>query len=354
MYIDILHMGYDPDEYESVLSGDISINSIAPFYYLGRCNHNYSYGKYSLSFGHNSAARSDYSMAGGHASMAMSGQCSLAFGRNCIVNGNYSAAIGKDNYIWTNDDDPTNFAVAIGKDNHIGGWTDDDDPPNFAVAIGEDLYCNSAHQFLIGRHYMPPTGSAAKTVAFAVGNGVSDSDQTSFAFRVDWDGTIRCRDVCIHDYDYVNTDGQYHYMASNSAYRLSNIKTAVDNAAEDITALKTVTHGTITYETGWEPYNTDQTPTLRKCGNVVTLTGAVKPSVAVTPGQSGVKFASIPTSFAPPQRTIQICQGSGARKWLLDVLDNGAILCARYGTTAVTDQLAAGTWLPFHVTWILD
>ena len=348
MYIDILHMGYDPDEYESVQSGDISINSIAPFYYLGRCNHNYSYGKYSLSFGFNSAARSDYSVAGGKSSITRRGECSLAFGRLCNNYGSYSVAVGNACEIGeTNSDTPIlDCSIAVGKDCKVDG--------SYSVAIGEDLYCNNSYQFLIGRHYHPPTGSASADVAFAIGNGVSDSDQTSFAFRVDWDGTIRCRDVCIHDYDYVNTDGQYHYMASNSAYRLSNIKTAVDNAAEDITALKTVTHGTITYETGWEPYNTDQTPTLRKCGNVVTLTGAVKSSVAVTPGQSGVKFASIPTSFAPPQRTIQICQGSGARKWLLDVLANGDILCARYGTTGVTDQLAAGTWLPFHVTWILD
>lgn len=123
---------------------------------------------------------------------------------------------------------------------------------------------------------------------------------------------------------------------------------------EILAFLGTVEHGQITYVSGWGEYNEDQSPTLKKCGNIVSLTGAVKPSAAVTPGQGGVQFMTIPEDFAPNQRTIQICQGSGARKWLIDILATGGVFCARYGTTTIDEVLPANTWLPFHVTWIID
>lgn len=123
---------------------------------------------------------------------------------------------------------------------------------------------------------------------------------------------------------------------------------------EILSFLGTVEHGQITLASNWIEYD-GQEPTLRKCGNVVSLTGAVKPTRAVTPGNgAGVQFMTIPEEFAPNQRTLQICQGSGARKWLLDILPSGGVFCARYGTTTATEELPASTWLPFHITWIVD
>ena len=142
------------------------------------------------------------------------------------------------------------------------------------------------------------------------------------------------------------------YLIESSGMSAS-VAGAIDANAAAIADLRTTVKNPVTYASSWAAYDDAQTPTIRKCGNIVALTGAVKPTSSVTPGQNGVQIASIPARYAPAQRTLQVCQGSGARKWLLDVESNGKIYCARYGTTAVDDQLGEGTWLPFHVVWIL-
>lgn len=56
----------------------------------------------------------------------------------------------------------------------------------FSVTIGEDLYANNDNQLSIGRYNLN-NDEFSPLLAFAIGNGVNDTDRSN-AFNVDWDG----------------------------------------------------------------------------------------------------------------------------------------------------------------------
>lgn len=112
----------------------------------------------------------------------------------------------------------------------------------------------------------------------------------------------------------------------------------------------------LTIANGFKLYNDNAKaqPKYKVCGSVVTVTGALSPSAAITSNATPMTIATgIPSEYCPQYTQYAICQGSGMAHWLLSVDTDGKLTMARYGTaTALTDTtVGAGTWLPFTLTY---
>lgn len=368
-YDDVLQPYYESQEY--VMTIEIEYSNIVPVFTFGT----------RLELEPGISPHNSYSVSLGLDNI-VNRELSFAQGKGNSIDNRHSAALGVGNTIeqWVVGNG-RDYSFAIGKDNNVYGGE------NVAIGINNTVYSDNgfafgmqnqvtANSFAIGRRNNANRNSLGdiSRCSVAVGDGATSTGDGSVALNnatAEGINSIACNSSYASGINSC-TLGKYNVGDSNNLYAVivgngsrssrsnaltldwsGNLNVSGNVNGVDLASLIT-THGTITYETNWGPFNAVNTPTLRKFGNVVTLTGAVKPAVAVTPGQNGVKFASIPTNFAPPQRTTQICQGSVARKWLLDVYENGDVLCARYGTTETTDQLPANTWVPFHMCWIVE
>lgn len=105
---------------------------------------------------------------------------------------------------------------------------------------------------------------------------------------------------------------------------------------------------------GWADYSTGTTPTVRRYGKVVDLSGVLKNTTTVTLNTTGVKVFTIPSGYRPSQDVFVLCQGSNAAEWLLQVKTNGEVYFARYSDGTTFASMESGKWLPFHATWIMD
>lgn len=109
---------------------------------------------------------------------------------------------------------------------------------------------------------------------------------------------------------------------------------------------------TLTLASGFEAYAAGSTePKYRVNGNIVTVTGAVKPTATVASGTTGVKFASgIASQFRPTSTLAFVCQGSGINRWLLQINQSGELFVSRYGTNDYVD-IPTGAWLIFTASY---
>lgn len=96
---------------------------------------------------------------------------------------------------------------------------------------------------------------------------------------------------------------------------------------------------------GFAAYDTGSyLPKYRKIGNLVEVTGAVKPNAQIAATMT--TFATLPSGYRPTRRMWHLCQGSGSNKWHLGVSTSGEMSVDRYGTTS-SGAIPSGTWLPF-------
>jgi hypothetical protein len=108
---------------------------------------------------------------------------------------------------------------------------------------------------------------------------------------------------------------------------------------------------TLSISSGFEVYSSGNDPRYRVNGNLVTVTGIVKPTATVTSNTVGVEFASgIAEEFRPKVHQQFICQGSGINRWVMSVNTDGKLYVSRYGTNAYVD-IPEGAWLVFTVTY---
>lgn len=109
------------------------------------------------------------------------------------------------------------------------------------------------------------------------------------------------------------------------------------------------------YSSGWTYYGTASanTPTVRRYGKVVSLTGALTNTSAVTLNTTHVKVFTIPSGYRPSQDIIVLCQGSGANEFCLQIKTDGSVYIGRYGTSSFS-SIATGQWFPFHVSWVIE
>lgn len=108
----------------------------------------------------------------------------------------------------------------------------------------------------------------------------------------------------------------------------------------------------LTISSGFEVYTSGSTtPKYRVNGNLVTITGAVKPTATVTSSATDIPILSgIPAQYRPTFSQTFICQGSGINRWLLTVKSDGVVYAGRYGTNEYVN-MPTGAWLTFTVTY---
>ena len=115
----------------------------------------------------------------------------------------------------------------------------------------------------------------------------------------------------------------------------------------------------MTYESGWEDYQTGSIPIVRRQGRVVYMRGIVKPTATITLGTTSVKIGTIPTGYRPSELVYQLCQGSGTSLYFLQINSSGEVFIGRLRDVAnsngtYTDgTTTAYSWFPFSVSWII-
>lgn len=138
---------------------------------------------------------------------------------------------------------------------------------------------------------------------------------------------------------------------------LSGNKTSADLGLQSALSVEsqTLTVGSSFSLYNTSPYTTDVTTIkLRRYGKVVSVTGMVKPKSTITGSDTEYTICTVPTGYRPSQPLVQLMQGSTQYKWCLKVNTSGTITFSRYSATTSYAQASTSTWLPFHVTWIID
>lgn len=98
---------------------------------------------------------------------------------------------------------------------------------------------------------------------------------------------------------------------------------------------------------------------VTRVGKVVTVRGVASVKSNITLGIAQQTMGVIPAGFRPPLMVYAVMNGSGANRWLLCVEESGNVTAARYGITEYTElnaqtSSAAGAWLPFTITYLVD
>lgn len=151
--------------------------------------------------------------------------------------------------------------------------------------------------------------------------------------------------------NYSNNDGDTNIYGASVNVTTQENSIKVDN----IQIAKTETAAITSYSSGWNYYGSaaGNTPTVRRYGKVVSLTGAMTNTEAVTLNTTHVKVFTIPSGYRPSQDVLVLCQGSNYNEFVLQIKSNGEVFIGRYGTSA-NAQAGAGTWFPFHACWVME
>lgn len=140
---------------------------------------------------------------------------------------------------------------------------------------------------------------------------------------------------------YIYGDG-VHVRSNDDDFTVDNIQLA----HTDITTITSLSNG-------WAIYGSTTTPTVRRYGKIVSLTGTIKNTSAITLNSSHVEAFTIPSGYRPSQEIVVVCQGSGANKYMMQIGTNGSCRIGRYGTTSF-GEAPANSWFPFHITWVME
>lgn len=89
----------------------------------------------------------------------------------------------------------------------------------------------------------------------------------------------------------------------------------------------------------------------RKDGRIVEVRGIVTPTVDLATGTTVVPIFTLPEGYRPSSPIYLVCQGSNNCTWLLRITSGGEVGFSRYRNGDVSTTAAAGTWLPFQVTF---
>ncbi len=157
---------------------------------------------------------------------------------------------------------------------------------------------------------------------------------------------------CIVGYgNYTADNGNTHIYGVAVKSITKDNDVTVDGIQIAHTDVSTVT----SLSSGWNYYGSSSAnlPTVRRYGKVVSLTGALTNTAAVTINTSHVKVFTIPSGYRPSQDVLVMCQGSGANEFVLQVKANGEVYFGRYGTSSFA-SVSSGSWFPFHACWVME
>ena len=157
---------------------------------------------------------------------------------------------------------------------------------------------------------------------------------------------------CIIGYgNYVAENGNTHIYGVAAKVITTNDDFNVDGIQLGHTEKTTVT----SLSSGWANYsdNTANAPQLRRYGKVVSLTGTLKNTAAITLNTSHTKVFTIPSGYRPSQDVLVMCQGSNANEFVMQVKTDGNVYFGRYGTSTFVEA-GVNSWFPFHACWVMD
>lgn len=157
---------------------------------------------------------------------------------------------------------------------------------------------------------------------------------------------------CVIGYgNYVAENGNTHIYGVAAKVITTNGDFNVDGIQLGHTEKATVT----SLSSGWANYsdNTANAPQLRRYGKVVSMTGCLKNTAAVTLNTSHTKVFTIPSGYRPSQDVLVVCQGSNANEYVMQVKTNGEVYFGRYGTNTFVEA-GTNSWFPFHACWVMD
>lgn len=114
---------------------------------------------------------------------------------------------------------------------------------------------------------------------------------------------------------------------------------------------------TLSVSSEFELYTSGENIICNRYGNVVSVTGIVKPKSDIAGAITRHTICTVPSGLRPSAEIHVPAHGSGNAEWLLSVLTTGEVQFSRYRNTgtASNSYIAANTsqWLPFHATWVI-
>lgn len=100
-------------------------------------------------------------------------------------------------------------------------------------------------------------------------------------------------------------------------------------------------------------YGSSHTPVYRKVGNLVELSGSIKPSAEIAGSSDKVTIGTLPSGYRPKVQIGVVCQGSSRAVWLLDITSNGVVSFSRYRDETGYITASTSVWLNFHVMFFV-
>ena len=117
----------------------------------------------------------------------------------------------------------------------------------------------------------------------------------------------------------------------------------------------TVTESITSFSTGWSEYTTGEYPKLIKCGNIVTLSGSMKNTSAITVNDTGKLIFTIPADYRPSYEIRGVVfLSSGTNRYGVSVYTDGGVYVERCTNGTSYSSMSAGSWFPFHITWVKE
>lgn len=203
--------------------------------------------------------------------------------------------------------------------------------------------------------------------ATSVGNSLDPTQDDTFTiakgsvtFTVGWSVKQNCVYITQSSGDpsslyYVDIEYNYKKSLANAYLPLMWGNTYSTAYLSDI--LKT-TEKTLSTESNFDLYTSGDDILLRASGNVVTISGAVKPHASITGSITRYTICYIPAEYRPKHDIITTQQGANNSVWCLSILTTGEVEFSRYrdfSCSSGSSYVNAGTstWLPFYATWVI-
>lgn len=102
-----------------------------------------------------------------------------------------------------------------------------------------------------------------------------------------------------------------------------------------------------------QAYSSEQTPKYARCGNVVTVCGAVSPKASYSASaDSAFHIGLLPAGHRPVVQSNFICQGSGTATWMLEVNTDGNLYAKRVRNENGWASFTTSAWFTFSVTFV--
>ena len=115
----------------------------------------------------------------------------------------------------------------------------------------------------------------------------------------------------------------------------------------------TVDTQTLTVGSSFNLYTAGEDITLKRSGNFIDLSGAVKPKNNISGSATEYTICTVPDGYRPSSQIDLIMPGSTQYKWLLRIYPAGSVTFSRYSASTSYAQASTSAWLPFHATWVL-